>query len=222
MERQAVATKRSAYDLVVVGGGIVGLACAWRAAQSGADVLCLERDQAGAGASGVAAGMLAPVTEADFGEQELLRLNLESREKWAGFAAELEERTGMPTGYAETGALVVAADRDDAEELRRLHEFQRGLGLDSEWLAPSAARDLEPGLSPRIAGAIAAPQDGQVDPAAVVAALARALAEAGGELVEGTFVEGLITVDGRVTGVKLPGSAVEAGRGVGRGRRLER
>ena len=88
----------------------------------------------------------------------------------------------MPTGYADTGALVVAADRDDAEELRRLHDFQRGLGLESEWLGPRAARALEPGLSPRIAGAIAAPQDGQVDPAAVVAALARALAEAGGEL----------------------------------------
>ena len=124
----------------MVGGGIVGLSCAWRAAQSGADVLCVERDATGAGASGVAAGMLAPVTEADFGEEELLRLNLESRELWPGFAAELEELTGMPTGYAETGALVVAADRDDAEELRRLHEFQRGLGLDSEWLTPRAAR----------------------------------------------------------------------------------
>ena len=91
------------YDLVVIGAGIVGLSCAWRAAQSGMSVLCLERDEPGAGASGVAAGMLAPVTEADFGEQELLKLNLESRELWPGFAAELEELTAMPTGYSETG-----------------------------------------------------------------------------------------------------------------------
>ena len=105
---------------------------------------------------------------------------------------------------------MVAADRDDAEELRRLHEFQRGLGLDSEWLAPRAARELEPGLSPRIAGAIAAPQDGQVDPAAVVAALARALAEAGGELLEGAAVEGL-TTGGR------PGDGRAAARFGGRG-----
>ena len=71
----------------------------------------------------------------------------------------------MPTGYAESGALVVAADRDDAEELRRLHAFQRERGLDSEWLRPRAARALEPALSPRIAGAILAPQDGHADPA---------------------------------------------------------
>ena len=210
MHTEAAAPKRSTYDLVVVGGGIVGLSCAWRAAQSGAQVLCAERDVPGAGASGVAAGMLAPVTEADFGEEDLLAQNLESRDLWPGFAAELEELTGMPTGYADTGALVVAADRDDAEELRRLHEFRRGLGLDSEWLGPRAARSLEPGLSPRIAGAVAARQDGQVDPPAVVAALARALREAGGELLTGTPVEGL-TGGGRVSGVRLPSGTVEAG-----------
>ena len=83
--------------------------------------------------------MLAPVTEADFGEETLLTLNLEGRALWPGFAAELEERTGMPTGFAESGALVVAADRDDSEELKRLHAFQRERGLDSEWLGPRAA-----------------------------------------------------------------------------------
>jgi glycine oxidase len=171
----------------------------------------VERDVPGAGASGLAAGMLAPVTEADFGDEDLLRLSLESRELWPGFAAELEELTGMPSGYADTGALVVAVDRDDAEELRRLHEFQRALGLRAEWLTPSAARQEEPGLSPRIAGAIAAPQDGQVDPAAVVAALARALTEAGGELLTGTTAAGLATGAGRVTGVTLPGGTVETG-----------
>ena len=209
MQTQPAAPKRSAYDLVVAGGGIVGLACAWRAAQAGASVLCVERDAPGAGASGVAAGMLAPVTEADFGEEELLALNLESRELWPAFAAELEERTGMPTGYADTGALVVAADRDDAEELRRLHDFRTKLGLASEWLTPRAARALEPGLSPRIAGAVAAAQDGQVDPQAVVAALVRALAEADGELLTGMAVEDLVTSGGRVTGARLSTGAVD-------------
>ena len=70
---------------------------------------------------------------------------------------------------------MVAADRDDAEELRRLHELQRSLGLDAEWLTPSRCRALEPGLSPRIAGGILAPQDGQADPRATVRALAAAV-----------------------------------------------
>ena len=86
-------------------------------------------DAAGAGTSGVAAGMLAPVTEADFGEEGPLRVNMLARERWPAFAAELEEVTGLPTGYRDSGALVVAADRDDAEALHRLHDFQRSLGL---------------------------------------------------------------------------------------------
>ncbi len=197
--------KRSSYDLVVVGAGIVGLACAWRAAQAGMSVLVVERDAPGAGASGVAAGMLAPVTEADFGEDALLALNLEGRALWPGFAAELEERSGMPTGYAEPGALVVAADRDDAEELQRLHAFQRERGLESEWLGPRAARELEPALSPRIAGAILAPQDGHTDPQSVVTALDAALRSAGGELLTGVEVCGLNTAQGAVTGVRTAG-----------------
>jgi glycine oxidase len=126
--------------------------------------------------------MLAPVTETDFGEDELLRLNLESAAIWPAFAAELEEATGMPTGYRADGAFVVAVDRDDAEELRRLHELQRSLGLDSKWLVPSAARAAEPGLAPRIAGAIDAPGEAQADPVAVVAALRHAFESLGGRI----------------------------------------
>jgi glycine oxidase len=166
--------------------------------QSGLDVVVLERDRPGSGASSVAAGMLAPVTEAEFGEEALLRLNLESAAMWPSFAAELEQASGMEIGYEPLGALAVAVDRDDAEELRREHELQRSLGLESEWLTPSAARELEPGLSPRIAGAIAAPGEAQVDSAAVVAALARAFEDAGGSIVTCSVSEvdaGVVTTD---------------------------
>src|SRR3954451_6433827 len=132
--------QKQSHDAVVIGGGLIGMACAWRAAEGGMSVAVLERAQPGAGASGVAAGMLAPVTEADFGEEALLRLNLASRELWAGFAAELEERSGLTCGYRESGALVVAAEHDDVDELRRLHAFQRSLGLDAEWLTPKDCR----------------------------------------------------------------------------------
>src|SRR4051794_41277170 len=138
--------------------------------------------------------MLAPVTEADFGEDDLLRLNLESAAMWPAFAAELEQATGMPIGYRRDGALVVALDRDDAEELRRLRELQRSLGLESDWLVPSAARAAEPGLAPRIAGAIDAPGEAQADPIAVVAALVRA-AEDAGVRIERRDVKSLDEID---------------------------
>ena len=196
------------YDAVVIGAGLIGLACAWRMQQRGLSVLVVDLElEAGAGASRVAAGMLAPVTEADFGEERLLRVNLRGRERWPAFAAELEERSGLPTGYRESGALVVAADRDDAEALRRLHEFQRSLGLEAEWLAPSASRRLEPGLSPRIAGAIHAHGDAQADPRATV----RALASLADEVALGVGVRAVEHSGGRVTGVRTSDGMVDCG-----------
>jgi glycine oxidase len=194
------------YDAVVIGAGMIGLACAWRARRRGLSVLVVDRAaELGAGASGVAAGMLAPVTEADFGEEGPLRVNLAGRERWAAFAAELEEQSGLPTGYRDSGALVVAADRDDAEALRRLHDFQRGLGLEAEWLPPSRCRRLEPGLSPGIAGGILAPQDGSADPRATVAALAEVVEE----VALGTGVDAIEHDGARVTGVRTGAGVIE-------------
>jgi glycine oxidase len=178
------------HDVVVVGAGVIGLACAWRCAQRGLSVLVLEREsQPGAGASGVAAGMLAPVTEAEFGEEALLRLNLAGAALWPAFAAELGERSGIDTGYSASGALVAAADRDDAEELRRLFAFQESLGLDVRWLGGRDCRRLEPRLSPRVPGGILSAQDHQVEPRSVVRALRVAFEAAGGELRCGVDVD---------------------------------
>ena len=186
------------YDVVVIGAGLVGLACAWSAGRRGLSVLVVDRaSEAAAGSSGVAAGMLAPVTEADFGEHAGLALGLAARERWPAFAALLEEQTGRSTGFRESGALVVAADRDDVEEVRRLHELHVALGLDSEWLPPSHCRHAEPWLSPRIAGGLHAPGDAQADPRAT----ARALAAAVDEIAFGFDVASIEHDGERVTGV---------------------
>jgi glycine oxidase len=203
------------HDVVVVGAGAIGLACAWRAAQRGLDVCVLDRAAPGTGASEVAAGMLVPATEADFGEEQLARLKLASNDLYPDFIAELEQATGVETGYRRDGALYVALDRDEAEALRRLHELQRSLGLDAEWLAPSAARDLEPGLSPACSAAILAPGDGQVDPRALVDALEAAAADAGVRVLAGCEVVGAAVSHGRLTGLEsADGTHVEADRTV--------
>src|SRR2546423_3431334 len=104
--------RRSGYDTVVVGGGVIGLACAWRAASRGLSVAVLERDQPGHGASGVAAGMLAPVTEARLTELPLLELGIASAQRYPEFVAELLDQTGVDPNYRRVGTLVVARDRD--------------------------------------------------------------------------------------------------------------
>ncbi|HYZ71090.1 MAG TPA: glycine oxidase ThiO [Thermoleophilaceae bacterium] len=191
---------------MIVGAGVVGLAAAWRTQRAGLRTVVVERAHAGAGASGVAAGMLAPVTEADFGEDAALALNLAGRERWPAFAAKLSERSGLDTGYRESGALTVAADRDDAEELRRLVELGRALGLDARPVGARECRRLEPGLSPRVRGGIEAPHEAHVNPGATVAALRHAFVAEGGELLEGTAVAGVdVGRGGRVDGATLAG-----------------
>ena len=121
-------SEERSYDVVVVGGGVIGLATAWRLAQAGATVTVLERaERPPGGATRVAAGMLAPVGELTFGEPDLLELTLVAAELYPGFVAELEEASGIGTGYEARGALHVALDRDEAEQLRRAVFSKPGL-----------------------------------------------------------------------------------------------
>ena len=169
----------------MVGAGVVGLACAWRAAQRGLRVRVLERDEPGAGASGVAAGMLAPVGESAWGEEAILDAALASHAAWPGFAAELAELSGQDVGYLAGGALHVALDADETAELRRRHELMAALKLDAEWLAGRACRALEPGLAPSVFGGVHAPHEAGVDPRALLAALHAACVAAGVEIRTG-------------------------------------
>ena len=115
------------HDVAVVGGGVIGLAVAWRAAQRGLRTLVL--DAAEDGAWRYAAGMLAPVTEAEFGEDALLALGLRAAAGFPAFCAQLEAASGRDPGLRRDGTLVVARDRDEAEDLERLLDHRRALGL---------------------------------------------------------------------------------------------
>ncbi len=198
--------KRS-LDAVFVGGGVIGLACAWRAAQRGAEVAVIERsERPHAGATGVAAGMLAPVGELTFGERELLELALRSARLWPEFAAELETQSaGVETGYERCGALHVALDRDEAAQLRRRHDLQRELGLEAEWLAPRACRELEPGLTPSFNGGVHAAGEAAVDPRALALALLAALSASGVEVRSGREVVDGVWEGERLAGVRTAG-----------------
>ena len=193
---------RNTYDAIVVGSGAIGLACGWRAAQRGLRVCVVERDEPAAGASGVAAGMLAPAGEAAWGEEALLRANLASAEAWPDFAAELERDSGLTSGYRRCGALHVALDRDEAEELRRAHDLQESLELDTHWLRAGECRRLEPGLATSVAGGVHAPDEAEADPRALVAALAEAFLRQGGELLYGDEVIGADIDGARISGVR--------------------
>ncbi|WP_380284761.1 glycine oxidase ThiO [Kitasatospora purpeofusca] len=189
-------------DVLVVGGGIIGLAVAWRAAQRGLHVVVVD-PRHGGGAAQVAAGMLAPVTELQYGEEPLLRLGMASNERYAAFAAELTEASGgHDTGYRQCGTIAVALDADDRAELRELHAFHQRLGLDSQWLTGREARRLEPMLAPGVRGGLHVTDDHQVDGRRLAAALVHACERAGAVLRRGEAAELLVEHD-RATGVRL-------------------
>lgn len=207
-------------DVVVVGGGVIGTAIAWRAAAAGLGVVLVDpaRDD---GASLVAAGMLAPVSESIFGEEALLRLNLLAVRRFPTFAAELEECTGQQVGLRQEGTLAVAYDPGDHAALLRLTEFRRSVGLDAAELDSRAIRKLEPFLAPEVRGGALFAGDWSVDNRRYLAALRQAAQDAGvrtvpGQVsaISGESVTGVQLADGRT--ISCPAVVVAAGWGSAR------
>ncbi|WP_198653201.1 glycine oxidase ThiO [Actinocorallia populi] len=185
--------------IVVIGAGAIGLGIAWRASQRGLPVTLVDPEPGG-GASHVAAGMLTPVGELQYGEEQQLRLGLDSRDRYPEFAAELAERTGIDIGYRKEGNLSVAYDTDDLAFLTDQHRFQESLGLRTELLTGRECRRLEPMLAPSVRGGILAPDDGSVDPRRVVRALLAACEDVP---IVRRRVREIVVEGGAVRGVRL-------------------
>ncbi|GHH94742.1 glycine oxidase ThiO [Streptomyces capillispiralis] len=201
----------STSDVLVVGGGIIGLVTAWRAAQRGLATTVVDPEPGG-GAALVAAGMLAAVTELHYGEETLLGLNLASARRYPGFAAELSELTGQDLGHRRCGTLAVALDADDRAHLRELHALHQRCGLESQWLSGRECRRLEPMLAPGVRGGLRVDGDHQIDPRRLAAALVTAC-ERAGVVIHRAWAERLTVAGDRATGVvTADGTALAAGQ----------
>jgi glycine oxidase len=195
---------------VIIGAGVIGLGIAWRLAQAGCRVDVYDKGEAGRGASWAAAGMLAAAVETEPGEEPLLPLTLESQRLWPDFARALREATGVSVEYRDEGTLVVALNRDDAETLRHSFDFQKGLGLDIQWLSAAEARRLEPHLKPGIAAAVFSRNDHQVENRALARALIAACRGAGVAIHEHRPVSEVVIAGGRACGVDTAGGRDDA------------
>lgn len=163
--------------LLVLGAGVIGLSCAWRAARAGWAVTVLDPAPA-SGASWVAGGMLAPVTEAWPGEEALLALGEVAMRRWPSFAAALEV-AGYPPGLRADGTVVAATGPGDRAELDALAAHLGRLGRPVERLSGRELRRLEPGLGPEVRGGLSVPGDLAVDNRMLLTALQAACAAAG-------------------------------------------
>lgn len=205
MTEQSNTSNTALPRVAIVGGGVCGLGIGWRLAQAGCAVEVFDQGEAGRGATWASAGMLAAGAEAEPGEERLLTLTLLSQKLWPDFARELEAASGISVDYRDEGTLIVAPTRDDAERLRFMYDYQRGLGIDLEWLSGAEARRREPHLRPGIAAGVFSPADHQVDNRKLALALKEAFLRAGGRLQENTKVSGLDIEAGRARAVVIDG-----------------
>ena len=195
--------------VVVVGGGIMGCASAYALARAGAEVVVLERAVPGAEASTAAAGMLAAQMEHAPDAERRARM-VAARDGYAAWARELEEASGVRTGYRKSGALHVAFDDAEAETIVADVRAQTAAGLRAEWVEPSRLGALEPALAPGLRGAAWFPDEAQVEPAEVLRALVVANARLGVETMTGVAVRDLLRDGDRLSGV-----LTDAGRVLG-------
>jgi glycine oxidase len=198
-----MSTDQGSVDIAIVGGGVIGLAIGWRAAQRGLRVVVLERGAPGCGTSRLAAGMIAPISEASLSEPDLLALGRASAAIYGAFVDELIETTGVDPLYRRFGTLLVARDLDEAQALERELAFRERLSLPVRRLLPSETRQLEPGLAPTLRLGLEIADDHAIDPRLLASALARAVELAGGSVRSGADVAEVLCEAGRVVGLRL-------------------
>ena len=190
-------------DVLVIGAGIIGAACAWRLSQAGLSVTLLERSAPGSEASQAALGVLTFHTRPQF-PKPLLAICRGSRRYFPAVIEELAEAIGDRVEYREAGQLMVAPFEADLPELDEAEKANQALALDVERASPEEVRLLEPNLNPNLAGALYFPGDAWVDNTALTFAIVKA-AEGAGAVLHRANVAAIELRNGRVSGVHASG-----------------
>jgi glycine oxidase len=193
-----------------VGGGVIGMSIAWRAAQQGLSVVVAD-PRPGQGATHAAAGMLTPIAEAAYAEREIFALGQDSLRRYPDFITELQTATALPTGFRQAGTLQVAYDGDDLALLREIRVLQESFGVRLEQLTARDCREAEPMLDPSVRAGLLAHEDGSVDPRLLTVALHKAAQGSGARLVRELVTEIRCTA-GRASGARLADDSVITAR----------
>lgn len=199
-----------APDVLVVGGGIIGAACARTLTARGKRVLVVDAGTKAGAATTASAGMLAPLAETTANDP-LLSLRIRGRDLYHQLVPALQQETGLDVGLWAEGIVQVAFTPQDVDHLKGEISWQRQQGFPVEWLEADELRERCPGISPAALGAALFPEDGALEPPALLEALARSAAARGAAFRRGERVETLVIEDNRVTGVRTPTETISAG-----------
>ncbi|BBH25000.1 glycine oxidase ThiO [Paenibacillus baekrokdamisoli] len=169
--------------IVVLGGGIIGLSCAFEAARNGSLVTVVEPSAIGGQASGAAAGMLAPYTENPEQPDAFFQLCMDSLKRYPAWVEQIESLSGMNVELMPTGSITVAMHEADLLPLQTRMAWQQRYGAAAELIGAEQLRHMEPKLAAAIAGAIYCPSESHVHAPKLVAALEVACLKLGIQLM---------------------------------------
>jgi glycine oxidase len=182
-------TAGTEWDVVVVGGGIIGCAVARELARRGAKTIVLDARAVGAGATQASAGVLAPYIEAP-SDGPLHSLTVESLSLYDEFVSSVTRESDVAIEYRRCGTLEVAHDATAAEHLKALGEWVRSKGIEARWIDASDVGRIEPALAPT-RGGLVVPSHGYVHATQLTHALADAARRHGAEVHGGRRVDGM-------------------------------
>jgi glycine oxidase len=207
-----MAGKDERFDVVIVGGGIVGCAAAYHlAARGGVRVALLERGgEVGGESTRAAAGILNPFYAASE-PSPFFDFCVEAHALYHTLVPELRDLTGIDPRFLEWGVLGLLLDADDEKAAAEKIQWQRERGLSVERLTPEEALRREPAVTREIRGALYFPQDFHIDSGLLVEALAEAARRRGTDVRLGAAVTGLLREGERVTGVETETGRIAAG-----------
>ncbi|MFP7296965.1 glycine oxidase ThiO [Neobacillus niacini] len=190
----------NSFDVAVIGGGINGASIAYQLSKIGRKVIMIEKNQLACQASSAAAGMLAAQAELEQ-DGPLFQMALKSQKMFSDLSSELFEYSGIDIEYVNKGMLKIAETEEIALDVKKQVTFQRKWDPAIKWLDTKALREMEPSLSPSIAGGMYLPNDGHVQPAKLTQAFAKAAVHFGAEIHQNTEVLSFKFENSKVRGV---------------------